>query len=411
MKGLLRTAIVYFCAFFTAMASSAMAASFSADMVTTKDGKAETGKYYLSGPYYRMEITEDGKPLVIIVDEEKKEHSILNTETKTYYKVSSENRMLLSKDPFLLSEYIVSKYGKQGKTKENINGIMCEKQEVPSQNYIRWFSKEFGVPIKMLIYEGEKERAVDELKHIKQGDLPKRLFEIPSDFKQKEDPAAAQKRKHEEIKKAEDALPGVKTVGKAQVPCYVKITAGGELHISIDTDREAFLEIRNKVNGDSEYTLMTYIKEKPNEPYDTNNSTLGRNDYRTWDFNDDFDRRSGDSLVNEVVIKVNEGLVNAYMRQGDKDHKDFYNYGNLQNGGEVDPKRSVTVKITGDNPFGPKTTGKFYLSHEDGRKRDVVPFTVENGKTLTWDYPADKGVKGLDVTIKEGDGRAKISVI
>ena len=115
--------------------------------------------------------------------------------------------------------------------------------------------------------------------------------------------------------------------------------------------------------------------------------------------------------MDEVVIKVNKGLVYAYMRQRGEDRKDFYNRGNLQNGAEVDPKRPVTVHITGDNPFGLKTTGKFFLSHEDGSKSDVIPFTVENGNTLTWDYPASKGINGLDVTIKEGDGRAKISMI
>ena len=89
--------------------------------------------------------------------------------------------------------------------------------------------------------------------------------------------------------------------------------------------------------------------------------------------------------------------------RGGKDRKDFYNRGHLQNGAAADPKRPVTVKITGDNPFGPKTTGKFYLRHESGAKSDVVPFTVENGKTLTWDYPAEvKGSKGYGCNDKRG---------
>ena len=395
-------------------ASSAGAASFSADMVTTEKGETQTQKFYLSGPYYRMEIIEAGKPMVIIADREKKVHRILNMGEKVFFELPSNDFRILTNDPFKASEYMVSEYGSTVEGTEKINGVDCEKQVVPSQDtklQSRWFSKELDFPVKIVSYAENQAFYVAELTGIENVAQPMDLFTPPADFTQVEEPGAAEKRKREEQKKAEAALPGLAEVGTAQAPCYIKIAAGGELHIVIDTDREAFLEVTNRSEEGSEYTLQRYRNQKPSEVYDISTRKLDRNGHETFDFNDDFAQGSWDSLVDEVVIKVNEGLVYAYMRQRGKNRKDFYNRGNLQNGAEVDPKRPFKVLITGDNPFGPKTTGKFYLGHESGGKSDVVPFTVENGKTLTWEYPASKGVNGLDVTIKEGDGRAKISMI
>ena len=112
----------------------------------------------------------------------------------------------------------------------------------------------------MTYYEG-KERSVCELKNIKPENLPKNIFKPPADFKQKEDPAAAEKRKREEQRKAEEALPGITKTASARVPCYVKIAAGGELHIAIDTDRDAFLEVTNMVAGYSEFTPYAGIRD------------------------------------------------------------------------------------------------------------------------------------------------------
>ena len=401
------------------------AASFTADLVMTEKGKTETGKFYLSGSNYRMETIEDGKPTVVIVDKKKNVHRLLDVNEKIFYEIPSEDWRVMSNDPFKASEYMVKKYESRKEGLEKINGMECEKQVVLADKEIihaAWISKKLKSPIKLVTYYEGEERSVCELKNIKPGNLPKNIFKPPADFKQKEDPAAVEERKREEQRKAEEALPALTTVGRERVPCYVKVAAGGELHIAIDTDRDAFLEVRNQVVEDSEFTLTRYRDGRPSEVYAPKTWKLDRNGHYKTDFNDESDRKSGDksddsyrrrhdTLVDEVVIKVDKGLVYAYMRQTGKDRKDFYNRGHHQSGAGSDPKRPVTVKITGDNPFGPKTTGKLYLRHESGAKSDVVPFTVENGKTLTWDYPASKGVKGLDVTIKENDGRAKISVI
>ncbi|MEA2083347.1 MAG: hypothetical protein U9O82_03715, partial [Thermodesulfobacteriota bacterium] len=77
MKNIPKLTSIYLLILVICTASSAMAASFSADMVIEKKGKTETGKFYLLNQYYRLEVLEDGKPMVVIADRKKNVHRVL----------------------------------------------------------------------------------------------------------------------------------------------------------------------------------------------------------------------------------------------------------------------------------------------------------------------------------------------
>jgi len=408
------TSIIYLLILVLCTVSSATAASFSADMVTEKNGKTETVNFYLLDPYYRMEVLEDGKPIVIIADREKNVHRFLNMEEKVFFEIPSDDFRILISDPFKASEYMVSKYGSQVEGNEKINGINCERQAVIVQDskiHSRWFSKKLKIPVKLVSYDGKKTSYVTELKNIREVDLQKELFAPPSGFKQVEESGAAEERKREKLRKAEEALPGLIAVKTIQVPCYTKIAGGGELRVQMDTDRRAYLEITNQVKGESEIIILPYCNGKPSEcRYETTWKLKGKGDRSSFDFNDDFAQRAESYLVGEVRIKATKGLVYALLRQSGEDRKDSYNSGGQTDHGN-DPKRPLTVRITGDNPFGDKTTGKFLLVYGKDRKSDKIPFTLTTGETQTWDYPADNGVQEVIVIISKGDGRAKISLI
>jgi len=407
--------IIYLLILVLCTVSSTMAASFSADMVMEKNGKTETGKIYLLNQYYRLEVLEDGKPMAIIADKERNVHCVLNIEEKVFFEISSDNFGVLSKDPFKGSEYMVSKYGSKVEGTEKINGINCEKQEVVAQGtkiHSRWFSNDLKFPVKLISYQGKQASYVTELKAIKNVDLQMDLFKPPADFKQVEEPGAAEKRKRETESKNEAALSGLTTVETSQVPCYVKIAAGGELRVPIDTDREAYLTIVNEAEGESVYTLWEYQNGKPRKDFEAEPSRLERKGHRkTWEFNDKFRQNTPSRLANELRIKAEKGLIYANLRQKGVDRTDVYNGGGWQTDADADPKRPLTVRITGDNPFGDQTTGEFWLRYEAGGTSKGISFTVKTGKTRTWDYPADKGVKTVAVSISKGDGRAKIILI
>jgi outer membrane lipoprotein-sorting protein len=393
----------------------ALAASFTADLVMTKKGKTETAKFSLLNERYRMEVIEDGKLMVVIADREKNVHRFLNMEEKTFFEIPSDDFRILSNDPFKASEYMVSKYDSKIQGSEKVFGFVCERQDVFAQDkriHSRWVSNNLKFPVKLVSYEGEKEAYISELKSIRNVRLEKDLFVPPADFKQVEEPGAAAKRKREELKKAEEALPGITKTASARVPCYVKISAGGELRVPIDTDRDAFLDVINEHKAESVYTVLKYRGGKPLEGYEPRQSTLeGKGRHKRWDFNDDFARRTKSSLVDELRIPVAKGLVYANVRQRGLDRSDKYNPGGYQTDVNADPGRPLTLKITGDNPFGDQTKGKFWLRYKAGGSSDAIHFTVANGKMQTWEYPAEKGIKTVAVTISRGDGRAKISLI
>jgi outer membrane lipoprotein-sorting protein len=415
MKNIAKLTSIYLLVLVLCTASSAMAASFSADMVIEKKGETETGKFYLLDQYYRLEILENGKPMVIIADRKKNVHRVLNMEKKVFFEIPSDDFGVLINDPFKASEYMVSQYGSKVEGTEKINGIKCEKQVVISQDtkiHSRWFSTKLKFPVKLVSYRGEQASYVAELKAIRNVDLQMDLFKPPADFKQVEEPGAAEKRKREVERKNEEALSGLTTVETAQAPCYVKIAAGGELRVPIDTDRGASLLVKNEAKDESVYTILKYQNGKPMEAYEAKPSKLEKKGYhKSWNFNDKFNQTAAPFLADEVRIKVEKGLVYARIIQTGADRTDIYNSGGWQTDAAVDPKRPFTVSITGDNPFGDQTTGEFWLRYAAGGSSEAIPFAVATGKTRTWDYPADKGVNAVAVSISKGDGRAKISMV
>jgi outer membrane lipoprotein-sorting protein len=419
MKNIAKLTSIYLLVLVLCTASSAMAASFSADMVIEKKGETETGKFYLLDQYYRLEILENGKPMVIIADRKKNVHRVLNMEKKVFFEIPSDDFGVLINDPFKASEYMVSQYGSKVEGTEKINGIKCEKQVVISQDtkiHSRWFSTKLKFPVKLVSYRGEQASYVAELKAIRNVDLQMDLFKPPADFKQVEVPGAAEerklKRKREAERKNEEALSGLTTVETAQAPCYVKIAGGGELRVPINIDRKAYLEITNQAKDESVYTVLKYQNGKPMEGYEATPWTLERKGhYKKWEFNDEFAQKTRSFLVDEVRIKVEKGLIYAALRQVGTDRTDIYNIGGSHIETYIDPKRPFTVRITGDNPFGDQTTGKFWLRYAAGGSSEAIPFAVATGKTRTWDYPADKGGNAVAVSISKGDGRAKISLV
>jgi len=201
-----------------------------------------------------------------------------------------------------------------------------------------------------------------------------------------------------------DALTGVKT---AQVPCYFKIAAGGELIVAIDIDRKADLTVKNAAD-ESEFTVTEYRNGTQRQGSLTETAKLDRNDYtKSWRFNKFFDQTPKSSIVDEIRIAVKKGAVYAEVGQRGDHQIDFYNTG-YQRGTTVNPKISLSVRITGDNQSGGQTSGNLILESETGSGQEKIPFNMEKDKTLRWDYPVSKGISSVDVDITKG--QAKVSL-
>lgn len=414
MKNISKIIIMALCLPAIWTVSTVAAASFTAEMVTKQRGKIGTAKFYYLDGRYRMERFEEEKPVVVIADKKKKVHHVLDMNEKTFFDIASDDFSVLSMDPFAAAVYMTSSYSTSNEGTETVNGIKCEKQVVSTQGtrlMTQWFSRELGFAVKMIMHQG-KQASVAELKKITNTDLQVALFSPPTHFKQVEEPGAAAKRKREEQKRKEEALAGITTTQKAQVPCYVKVAAGGELKVPVDKDRSVRVEVMNQIKGQSILSVFPYFNGKRVESIGVSPWKLeGRHSRRNREFNRDFWKNSNAFRVDELRIVVEKGLVYATVTQKGPNRKDFYNSGHLQNSTDTDPKRPLTVAITGDNPFGDKTSGTFWLSYAAGGQSEKIPFKVKNGETASYDYPAGRSIKNVNILIGLGEGRAKISVI
>jgi hypothetical protein len=196
-------------------------------------------------------------------------------------------------------------------------------------------------------------------------------------------------------------------VESVQAPCYIKIAAGETLVITLDGNRKAELTVKNAAN-ESEFTLTEHRKGKQRKGSEVETSKLDQNEYqKSWKFNKYFDQTPEASVVDEIRIAVQQGAAYVEVAQTGDHRIDFYNTG-YQRGTTVNPKMSLSVRISGDNPSGDQTSGNLILESDTQDGQEIIPFTMENGKTLRWDYPVEKGINGVDVDITEG--QAKVSL-
>lgn len=408
MKNILKFSSVHVIIFVLGMAAVSMATSFSADIVTEKRGKTLSGKIFVTDASYRWQTVEDGKPVVILVDRKGNVHTVMDMERKNYFRMPSNDFRVLMQDPLAASTYNDSKYGSQVEGAETVNGVKCEKQVIVLQGtrvQARWFSHEMNFPVKIISYQG-KHTVVTELKNIRKATFDAAYFRPPTDFKPIKDPSAGTPTKQEE---PVAALTAAKTVS---VPCYVRIGAGGELRVPVDTDRRVFLDVTGDSENGSTYSVLQYRDGKPRQGFQAQPDKVKKRSYpKSYGYNDDFARKTGTSLVDELRIRVETGTIYARVMQKGDNRTDIYNPGGTQMDLNVDPKRPVTLNITADNPRGGPTSGTFALQTEAARTLDKITFTVDNGKTLTWDYGADKRISLVAITISRGKGAAKIAAL
>ena len=197
------------------MSSQAMAASFSAQFVTIRNGKTELGKFYLQDQRYRLEINEDGRTAIVIADRKTAQHTIIDRKAGTYFQISSNDFGVLANDPFKASEHVAGQYGIQDLGEDRVSGIACEKQLVQVQGtkvMTRWYSAELDFPLRVIMHQG-KHDAIAELRSIRKMPLEANLFMTPDGLRQVEAPGAAAKRKRKEAAEKEAALAGLHGTG------------------------------------------------------------------------------------------------------------------------------------------------------------------------------------------------------
>lgn len=159
----------------TVFAGTASAYEFSADIVMSQQGKAITGKIFLSGDKSRIEMQQ----MVIITRGDKKLSWMLMPEQKMYMENQIKpGSVPVEKDPAQVEKTMIGK--------ETIEGRAAKKYKVTFANgkekfsAYQWFLDENGFPVKTAALDGSW---LNEFKNIKTGAQPAGLFELPEGFK------------------------------------------------------------------------------------------------------------------------------------------------------------------------------------------------------------------------------------
>ncbi|MBU1027293.1 MAG: DUF4412 domain-containing protein [Candidatus Margulisbacteria bacterium] len=159
-----------------------VANDYSAESVTRFAGKTQNAKLYSSGGNWRVETESFGKKGIMIVRLDKKVSWMLMPEQKMYIEQKLKPDMLMGKTAKMPGEIERKKLGQ-----EKVNGILCDKYQVifkvneksEPTSVFQWVSKD-QIPMKSSSVDGSWS---SELKNIKRGKQPAKLFDLPAGYK------------------------------------------------------------------------------------------------------------------------------------------------------------------------------------------------------------------------------------
>lgn len=167
-----------------ALCQAASGGQFVADMVDQSMADTVSNKIYVKDSNYRIETEEEGKPIVILVDQKANLTRICNMDEKSYVEMPSDDLRSLMNDPFQSLKATLDTPGTESKTyePEKINGVECVKHVVlwgDSPFYTYYVSDKYDLPLKII--RGNSEKVV-ELRNIQDKEIDDAMFQIPKGF-------------------------------------------------------------------------------------------------------------------------------------------------------------------------------------------------------------------------------------
>lgn len=159
---------------------------FSAEIVTKAGGRVSSGKIYMSGNKWRMDVSAYGQKATTIVRQDKKVVYILMPAQKMYMEQKFSEDYARGMGDMTKGVGVMGKVEHQKVGSENVGGIMCDKykitQDIGGQKTVmyQWIAKNYLFPIKSAAADGSWST---EFRNFKPGKQPAALFELPAGYK------------------------------------------------------------------------------------------------------------------------------------------------------------------------------------------------------------------------------------
>ena len=172
---------------------AALAAEFSADMISSQFGQQTKGKIFIKGDKMRFEATPSGgQTAVTIMDLRSGRVISLMPQEKMYIEMSGTAAQT-QLDQFDVDKEIAKLADKKFLGTEKVNGYACDKYEFVYHDasmgtLVQWYSKKLGYPIKT-IYRSSHGVVTTEYKNIREGGVSDSLFQVPPGYQKMNMPA------------------------------------------------------------------------------------------------------------------------------------------------------------------------------------------------------------------------------
>ncbi|MBW2096785.1 MAG: DUF4412 domain-containing protein [Deltaproteobacteria bacterium] len=378
------------------------AAEFSADINQRLQGRALTGRIFVKGGKYRVEQRDaNGRRMFIIVDQKADLTIVLDPAEKRYMETPSTGMLSLMNDPFQSARYMETKFKKTLLGKEMISGYECTKFKLESDNkelMTVWKAKKLNFALKISLHD--KKQSFVELKNIKEGPIDEARFRVPAGYNKQED--RAKKREREEA-----ALPVITTSVKGEAPWARRIEKGGEIRVKVDPKKSVRFRFENLVKDESVFTIKAFRNGRPIKMDIKETYSLRHKGQREKPL------LGLQNKADEIAIRVEKGKILAHIMNEqsafakDKIKTFFITTGlrKFTQGKFVDPKRQFRLIITSDSQDSTKSRIKVKFYKGDYKNKvDEVEAVLPNGQSKTWEYPAAKGIKTLEIAVAKGGG-------
>ena len=166
-----------------ATASAAPAAQFSADMIQVEPNRIIEGRIYVRDDLYRMELQEDGKDVVVIVDGAASLTRVLIPSEKMFLEMQNTDPESLMNNPFQGFRHTASQYETKTAGRETVNGYKCTRLVVFGEGQdllTAWIADSLGFPVKIINHLSEGRYV--ELRNIREGPVNDALFSPPAEY-------------------------------------------------------------------------------------------------------------------------------------------------------------------------------------------------------------------------------------
>jgi Ca-activated chloride channel family protein len=234
-------------------ATAGLAAAFQATMVETRRGKTQSGQFYMLADKYRMEVVQENRQLIILVDRHSGRTRLLVPSEGVYLEMANSDMQSLMNNPFEAHQHMIDNFEPRSAGSETVDGIVCDKQVIAAQGkdvMTAWIAKPFGFPIRL---ENQMSGSRVELKNIQQTQPPSGMFEVPARLKQVERMPVAPPEWAADIASAPVLTPPFEqTLEEGQI---IRINPKAGQHIRVSG--------RNAGSGKSAFTSVAFKDGRP----------------------------------------------------------------------------------------------------------------------------------------------------